>query len=325
MIGVGGAEDAPREAADGGSAISGAAVTGGLDGARSTVGPVASSPRPARLSPRAALRLWSRAPARAKAGTVLATLVLIVTLVGPASLPYDPLKPDYLATYAAPSLTHPLGTDGLGRDVLARTLAGGRVSLTIASLAALLALTLGGTAGLAAAEGGARTDATLVRAFDALLAFPGFLLVLLVVAATGGGVPQTILALGLAGSPLYFRLVRGFARSARTAEHVTAARALGAGALRTASRHVLPVFAGPLAVQVASTLATFLLVEASLSYLGLGVSLPTPTWGNVLQDARALLTRQPWAALGPGVVLGMATLSLQLLADGLRDAGDVGG
>lgn len=274
---------------------------------------------------RALLLGWSRTPGRAKAGTLLAAIVLIATVAGPAWLPHDPLKPDYGALYAAPSLVHPLGTDGLGRDVLARTLAGGRVSLTIASLAALVALSLGGTAGLAAAEGGTRADAALVRAFDALLAFPGFLLVLLVVAATGGGVPQTILALGVAGSPLYFRLVRGFARSASTAEHVTAARALGAGSIRTAWKHVLPTFMGPLAVQVASTLATFLLVEASLSYLGLGVSLPTPTWGNVLQDARALLTRQPWAALGPGVVLGMATLSLQLLADGLRDAGEAGG
>lgn len=322
MIGSGGGEDGPREAVDGATALRG---SGAARPARATGGPAPATPRPAWLSPRAAWRLWTHAPARARAGSVLAALVLVVTLVGPTALPYDPLKPDYRATYAAPSLTHPLGTDGLGRDVLARTLAGGRVSLTIASLAALLAATLGGIAGLAAAEGGARVDAALVRGFDALLAFPGFLLVLLVVAATGGGVPQTILALGVAGSPLYFRLVRGFARSARTAEHVTAARALGAGPLRTAGKHILPTFAGPLAVQVASTLATFLLVEASLSYLGLGVSLPTPTWGNVLQDARALLTRQPWAALGPGLVLGMATLSLQLLADGLRDAGEVRG
>jgi len=263
-----------------------------------------------------------RPPSRLQWGLALATLVLFFTIVGPWLVPHDPLEPDYRALYAAPSLTHLLGTDGLGRDVLARTLAGGRVSLVIALTATCLTALLGTLAGLVAAQLGGRWDAALVRVFDALLAFPGFLLVLLVVAALGGGTVQTILALGVAGTPLYFRLVRGFARTARDLDHVQAARAIGAGPLRTSLRHVLPTFLGPLTVQLATTAAGFLLVEASLSYLGLGVSLPTPTWGNVLQDARALLMRQWWAALGPGLALGMATLSLQLIADGIRDALD---
>jgi peptide/nickel transport system permease protein len=268
---------------------------------------------------RASAAIVRRWPGRLRAGAMLAAVVLLVTLAGPTVLGHDPLDPDYTATYATPSASHPLGTDGLGRDVLSRALTGGRVSLSISVLATLLALVLGGLPGLVAAEGGRRVETLLVRAFDALLAFPGFLLVLLAVAALGGGASQTVLALGVAGSPLYFRLVRGFARSAREAEHVAAARALGASTSRTLARHVLPGFAGPLAVQAASTMATFLLVEASLSYLGLGVPLPTPTWGNVLQDARSLLVRQPWAAMGPGLLLACATLSLQLLADGARD------
>lgn len=252
-------------------------------------------------------------------GLVLTATLLLATLVGPELSPFDPLDPDYTARYATASPTHLLGTDGLGRDVLTRSLAGGRVSLTIAGLATLLSVLVGGIAGLLAASAGRATDTVLVRAFDALLAFPGFLLVLLAVAALGGGVPQTVAALGLAGSPLYFRLVRGFARSGLQADHVAAARALGADRTRLLARHVLPLFLGPLLVQAASTAATFLLVEASLSYLGLGVPLPTPSWGNVLQDARALLLRQPWAAVGPGLLLAGATLGLQALADGARD------
>ncbi len=263
-----------------------------------------------------------RLPPRLRAGLLLSVVVLLATLVGPEVWPHDPLDPDYGATYAGPSLQHPLGTDGLGRDVLARTLAGGRVSLVIAVGAALATLLLGGAAGLLASDAGRRVDAVLVRLFDALLAFPGFLLVLLVVAGLGGGTLQTLGALAVAGAPTYFRLVRGFARSLRSADHVAAARALGATRWRTTVHHVTPLLAGPVLVQLATTMVTFLLVEASLSYLGVGVSLPTPTWGNVLQDARALLTRQPWAAVGPGVALATATLSLQLLADGLRDAFD---
>lgn len=258
-------------------------------------------------------------PRRLRAGTLLLLLTLLATLLGPRFSPFDPIQPDYRARYEAPSGRHPLGTDGLGRDVLTRSLAGGRVSLGIALSATLLALALGGALGVMAAGAGGAAELALVRGFDALLAFPGFLLVLLAVVILGGGAPQTVLALGVAGSPLYFRLARGFTRSGLQAEYVQAGRALGAGAPRLLARHVLPNFLGALLVQAASTAATFLLVEASLSYLGLGVALPTPSWGNVLQDARAYLTRQPWAALGPGLLLGLATLGLQLAADGARD------
>lgn len=258
-------------------------------------------------------------PGRLRLGLILVLVVLVATLAGPELSPFDPLDPDYTARYATASEAHWLGTDGLGRDVLTRSLAGGRVSLTIAGVATVLATLVGGLAGLVAAAARGAADTALVRLFDALLAFPGFLLVLLAVVALGGGIAQTVAALGLAGSPLFFRLVRGFTRSALEADHVAAARALGAGRARVLTRHALPQFLGPLLVQAASTMASFLLVEASLSYLGLGVPLPTPSWGNVLQDARSLLLRQPWAAVGPGLLLAAAALSLQLSADGARD------
>lgn len=255
-------------------------------------------------------------------GSTLLVLLAVLTIFGPAWLPHDPLEPSYAARYAAPSLKHWLGTDGLGRDVFARSLAGGRVSLSVTILATLGAVFLGATLGVIGVGFSSALDVALTRIFDAVLAFPGFLLVLILVAILGGGVPQTVLALSVAGSPLYFRLARAYTRSTLKADYVLAGVALGATRWRLLSRHVTPNFMGPLSVQVASTAATFLLVEASLSYLGLGVPLPTPSWGNVLQDARALLLRQPWAALGPGVFLTLAVLSFQLMADGLRDVRD---
>lgn len=256
---------------------------------------------------------------RATIGGVLAALIVASALVGPWLVPHDPIRPNYLARYAAPSGEHWLGTDGLGRDVLARSLAGGRVSLAITAGATALALLLGLVTGLAAAGVRGAVDVVLTRAFDALLAFPGFLLVLLLVTILGGGVGQTVLALGVAGSPLFFRLVRAYTRSELRRDYVLAGTALGASRARLVFRHALPNFLGAIAVQAASTAATFLLVEASLSFLGLGVPLPTPSWGNVLQDARSYLTRQPWAAMGPGLVLATAALSLQFLSDGIRD------
>lgn len=256
---------------------------------------------------------------RLRLGVALAVLVGLSALLAPVLTPFDPLKPDYRARYAAPSLAHPLGTDGLGRDVLARSLAGGRVSLAVSLGATALALAAGLALGALAAGSGGTLDTVLARAFDALLAFPGFLLVLLLVAILGGGAAQTVLALGVAGSPLFFRLVRGFVRAELRREYIVAGFALGASRGRLLWRHALPNYLGAVLVQAASTAAAFLLVEASLSYLGLGVPLPTPSWGNVLQDARSYLTRQPWAAVGPGLFLAAASLALQFLSDGLRD------
>lgn len=256
---------------------------------------------------------------RARFGTVLFVIIALAAIFAPQLSGYDPIKPDYRARYAPPSTTHPLGTDGLGRDVLARSLAGGRVSLVVALSATLLTLMLGGVLGVVAAGLGGVTDTVLSRVFDALLAFPGFLLILLVVASLGGGTLQTVMAMGVAGSPVFFRLARSFTRNEMKAEYVTAAGALGATRGRQLLRHAVPNFLGSMVVQVASTAAAFLLVEASLSFLGLGVPLPTPSWGNVLQDARSFLTTQPWAAVGPGVFLASASLSFQFISDGMRD------
>lgn len=255
-------------------------------------------------------------------GFAILALMVLASLLGPELWPQDALRQNYAKLYAAPSAEHPLGTDNLGRDVLARVLLGGRISLSIAFLATLGALTMGLATGLMAGGRGSWLDIVLTRVSDALLAFPGFLLVLLVVVILGNGQFQTIAALAVGGTPAFFRLTRGYTRYILGSEYVTAATALGASQSRILPRHVLPNLIAPLVVQAASVAAAFLLVEASLSFLGLGIAPPTPTWGNVLQDARALLTRQPWAALGPGLVLGATALGLQLVSDGLRDRFD---
>ena len=260
--------------------------------------------------------------ARSLTATAVALLLVLLSLVGPWLLPYDALQPDYANTYAPASAAHLLGTDALGRDVLTRTLAGGRTSLTVGLLATALAAVLGGTLGVLAQVGPRWLDAVLGRAFDALLAFPGFLLVLLVAVALGGGPLPLVAAMGVAGAPSMFRLARGLARTAARLAHVEAARALGARSLRVWVRHALPGMLAPLAVQAGSLFSTFLLVEATLSYLGVGIALPQPSWGNVLQDARGLLLRQPWAAVGPGAVLLAAAWSVQALADGWQERDD---
>lgn len=259
---------------------------------------------------------------RAGFGVLLFVLIALSAVFAPQLSGYDPRKPNYRALYAPMSAEHPLGTDGLGRDVLSRSLAGGRVSLLIALSASVVALALGAGLGVVAAGIGGATDTVISRVFDALLAFPGFLLILLVVVSLGGGSLQTLMAMGVAGSPVFFRLARAFTRAELGSEYVTAARALGASRTLQLLRHAVPNFLGSIVVQLASTAAAFLLVEASLSFLGLGVPLPTPSWGNVLQDARSYLTTQPWAAVGPGVFLAAASLSFQFMSDGLRDVLD---
>ncbi len=255
-------------------------------------------------------------------GIGLLLLMVLASVVGPELWPQDALKHNYGRLYAPPSAENPLGTDNLGRDVVARVLLGGRISLTIAFTATFGALLMGLVSGLLAGGRGSWLDVVLTRLSDALLAFPGFLLVLLVVVILGNGQAQTIAALAVGGTPIFFRLTRGYARAILGSEYVTAAVALGARQSRILPKHVLPNLIGALIVQAASVAAAFLLVEASLSFLGLGISPPTPTWGNVLQDARSLLLRQPWAAVGPGLVLGATALGLQLVADGLRDRFD---
>ncbi|HEY2775726.1 MAG TPA: ABC transporter permease [Candidatus Binatia bacterium] len=224
---------------------------------------------------------------------------------------------------APPSLSHPLGQDRLGRDVLGRCLGGARVSLLVATAAVAVSVTVGTAVGAAAGLSGGTVDLVLMRAVDVLLAFPGLLVAIALAAALGPGTANVVVALSVLGWTGYARLVRAEVRRVRRRDHVEAAVALGASPLRVALRHVLPLVAAPVLVQATFTAAAAVVAEASLSFLGIGIQPPSPSWGSMLAEARSFLVEAPWLVIGPGVALTSLALALQLLGDALRDALDV--
>jgi len=224
---------------------------------------------------------------------------------------------------AAPALHHPLGQDKLGRDVLARTIAGARVSLTVALAAVLVSVTIGTGIGAAAGFTGGAVDLVLMRVVDVLLAFPGLLLAIALAGALGPGIGNVILALSVIGWTGYARLVRGEVRRLRSREHVEAAYALGLRPVTVLLRHILPLVAAPVAVQAAFGAASAVVAEASLSFLGLGVQPPSPSWGSMLAEARSFVVEAPHLVIAPGLAITAFVLLLQLLGDALRDALDV--
>ena len=275
--------------------------------------------RPTR--PGALARLRAR-PSALAALAVLAAVAL-VALLAPVLAPHDPLAAAG-PQHAAPSAAHPLGTDGASRDVLSRVLHGARVSLGVAAVAAAVATTLGALVGLVAGYAGGRLDALLMRLVDALLALPR-ILVLIAVFALWPGVPLPALVL-LLGALSWFpmsRLVRAQVRATRAREYVVAARALGAGRAHVVLRHVLPNVAAPVLVAGTLVAGDVVMVEAGLSFLGLGVQPPTPSWGSMVQDARSYGFVFWWMALFPGLAITVTVLAVNVLGDALRDALDV--
>ena len=293
--------------------------------------PAAALPRGERTGERAAparaVGRWARLRARpsALAALLLLSVVALLALFAPAVAPYDPVS-RVGPLHAPPSPAHPLGTDGAYRDVLSRVIHGARVSLAVAAVATLVAAVVGTTVGAVAGYAGGRTDALLMRLVDALLALPR-ILVLIALFALWPGVPLPALVL-LLGTTAWFplsRLVRAQVRSARTEEYVVAARALGAGRARVLLRHVLPNVAGT--VLVASTLLAgdVIIVEAGLSFLGVGVQPPRPSWGNMVHDAHGYGFAYWWMALFPGLAIALTVMAINHLGDALRDALDVRG
>ncbi len=226
---------------------------------------------------------------------------------------------------APPGAAHPFGQDKLGRDVLARTLAGARVSIVVAVAAVAVSVTLGTAVGAAAGFTGGAVDALLMRLVDLLLAFPGLLLAIALAGALGPGIGNVVVALSAFGWTGYARLVRGEVRRLRTREHVEAAVALGVPARLVLARHVLPLVAAPVAVQAAFGAAAAVVAEASLSFLGLGVQPPSPSWGSMLAEARTFVVEAPHLVVAPGVAISLFVLALHLLGDAMRDALDVRG
>jgi peptide/nickel transport system permease protein len=246
-------------------------------------------------------------------------VAVLAASLGPALTPYDPAAQELARRLEGPSVSHPFGLDELGRDILSRLLAGARISLmvgiAVVSVSSLLGMLLGSVAGYF----GGRVDDAISRVVDVLMAFPGILLAIALVAVLGPSLRNVVLALSVIGWVGYARLVRSQALRAREFEFVQAARALGAGAPRIVVRHILPTALPSVVVQATLGMAGAIIAEAALSFLGLGVQPPTPSWGTMLDAGRSHLFDAPHLTIFPGLAIAFLVLGFNFLGDGLRD------
>jgi peptide/nickel transport system permease protein len=251
-------------------------------------------------------------------GAALTALALLAAVLSFTPLFDAGLALDVQARLAAPGTTHWLGTDPLGRDVLAMIAAGARTSLLVALGAVAIGMTLGVPLGLAGASAGGLLDETIARANDVVFAFPALLLAVLLAAALGAGAHTAVVAIGLFNVPVFARLTRAGALSLYTRDFVLAARVSGKGRVRIALEHVLPNLLPALVVHATIQLALGIVAEAGLSYVGLGAQPPAPSWGRMLNEAQTLTGTAPWLAVFPGAALALTVLGLSLLGEGLR-------
>ena len=257
-----------------------------------------------------------------KAGGVIVALALALALFGPILSPHDASAQDLARRLEGPSLQHPFGLDELGRDILTRIASGARISLLVGVAVVSVSSVLGMLFGSIAGYFGGRVDDAISRVIDVLMAFPGILLAIALVAVLGPSLANVVLALSLIGWVGYARLVRGQALRARELEFVQAARALGARSSRIVIRHVLPTALPAVVVQATLGMAGAIIAEASLSFLGLGVQPPTPSWGTMLDAGRSHLFDAPHLTIFPGVAIALLVLGFNFVGDGLRDRVD---
>jgi peptide/nickel transport system permease protein len=270
----------------------------------------------------AAAAVWRRRSGRAAVVTLAA--IAVAAMIGPLLLPDPSAQPDIVGGASRPpDSAHPFGTDQLSRDVLSRVVSGARVSLAVAALAVLVSMTIGAAVGLSAGYIGGGVDALLMRIVDAGLAIPRlFLLLLLLAVWERIPVPALIFILGTTGWFGTSRLVRGEVIRLRHEPFVSGAEALGAGPRRVMFRHLLPNAAGPLLVAATLGVGDVILLEAGLSFLGLGIQPPTPSWGAMILDAKPVLVTAPWTSLFPGLAIVITVLAVNLVGDALSDAFD---
>ena len=261
------------------------------------------------------------------ASFLVLAVVIVVAVAAPLISPYDPLEQQLEARLAPPvwaggSLDHVFGTDQLGRDVLSRLMYGARVSIAIGVMAVLVSGVIGVTAGVVAGYYGGLVDELLMRLADLRLALPFVLLVISVIAVFGPSFTNLIVILGITGWVPYAKIVRAETLSMREREFIVAARAVGAGNNRIMFRHILPNTVAAAIVIGSLELANIIVIEASLSFLGLGVQPPTPSWGNMLGEARDYLMSNFWLATLPGIAISLTAISVNLIGDWLRDVLD---
>jgi peptide/nickel transport system permease protein len=273
-------------------------------------------------SPRA--RAWRRLLRRKSAvfGLVVIVLFVLIAVFAPLIVPYDPTQQSWTSIRKPPSIEHWFGTDESGRDLFSRVVFGARASLLAGVVSISIALGLGVPIGLLAGYGGKWIDAVIGRIADAMLACPFLILAIALSAFLGPSLENAMIAIGLTATPIFVRLTRGQVMAVKVEDYVEAARAVGNPPVRIAVKHILPNVMPALIVQATIAIATAIIAEASLSFLGLGQQPPAPSWGSMLNTAQRFLTNAPWMAVWPGLAIFLAVLSFNVLGDGLRDALD---
>lgn len=255
-------------------------------------------------------------------GGCITGVVALAVIFGPWLSPYSPTEPDFLALLAAPSLTHPLGTDSFGRDVLTRILYGARISFAVSITGVLAAAILGVTIGMMSAWRGGLWSSLAMRFCDLLFSFPSFVLALFMMVVLGYGIMNIAIAISLIYMPIFARLSRNMAMLVKDEPYVQAAVLIGQPTSSVLLREILPNIAAPVFVQVALGVAFGIVIEAGLSFLGLGVQPPNPSLGTIMADGREYFQRAPWVLTLTGMVVSISLLGLNLLSDGLRDVMD---
>jgi len=255
-------------------------------------------------------------------GVVIILFFIIAAIFAPWLAPYNPDKIDMNNALLQPGKAHWLGTDSLGRDTLSRTIYGTRVSLIIGLVVVVLASIVGMALGLMAGYFGRWAHAVVMRLVDTLMAFPMLILVLLIASLLGGGIRNVIMALAFAMVPIYARLMCGQVITVKENDYVLAGRSMGASHMRIMLRHLVPNCFPPLIVMMTMMLGTTILAEAGLSFLGIGIQAPTPTWGNMVNDGRQYLLTNPILSFAPGLAIMLVVYAFNMVGDGLRDALD---
>lgn len=272
--------------------------------------------------------LWWEAGARlrrnrgAVVGLVILLLITLASVLAPMFTNFDPVALSPRDRLQPPSTTHPFGTDSFGRDVLTRVLYGGRISLQVGFIAVGIAAAIGVTLGLLSGYYGGTLDNLVMRLTDVMLAFPGILLALAIVAILGPNLFNAMIAVGISASPTYARVVRGAVLQVKTLPFIEAVQQSGARNWRVISLHILPNILGPIVVIATLGVANSIIAGAALSFLGLGAKPPTPEWGLMLADGRNYLRHAWWITTFPGLAIMLTVLCINLLGDGLRDALD---
>lgn len=255
-------------------------------------------------------------------GTIIALIMILMAILAPWICPYDPLKQNVYYRLTPPELTHPLGTDVYGRDVLSRVLWGARVSLLVGTVSVLLGMIIGTGMGMVAAYKGGKVETAMMRAIDILMSFPDEVFGIMVMIVLGSGLLNVIIAITILMIPRFARMAHAPTLALKEKDYISAARSIGLNDFRILTRHVLPNIFGEILVMSTLWLGTAIRLEASLSFLGMGVPPPTPTLGNMVRVGVDYLRYAPWISVFPGLTILIIVFGFNILGDGLRDISD---